>query len=453
MTPILEPKPNVRLHRGSPDKLLDKVCQMIADSQGAPFLLNFDERSIAGLLHEAKFARLEHLINADNVYDYGAVGCLENTMVGNDRSATVDLNLNFLKAVELTLGNGKNLVDYTDQLWGKAYKNVQKGPKTGDPRTFKTFDAFYAAFLEQVKFVIKEIISLYNEGVELRARYLPTPYLSTLVKGCAESGKDVTQGGAEIKFATIEGVTFATTVDSLLALKYLVYDTKKYTMTEVIEALRANWEGFEVMQAMAKNKAPKYGRDDAEADALAQKFMQFWANEVPKYTTPIGQVYRGGMLSWNYWVADGYILAASPDGRKRGQFLSNAICPSNGSDINGPTANSNSVGVALGGKTESGEYVNWLPNGASHTITMSPSLVRDEAHKGKLKSFLRGYVENGGTALQINVLDAETLRDAQKNPDEYRHLLVRVTGYNAYFTTIGRELQDEIINREQHGRF
>jgi formate C-acetyltransferase len=159
------------------------------------------------------------------------------------------------------------------------------------------------------------------------------------------------------------------------------------------------------------------------------------------------------MLSWNYWVADGYILAASPDGRKRGQFLSNAICPSNGTDINGPTANSNSVGIALGGKTESGEYVNWLPNGASHTITMSPSLVRDEAHKGKLKSFLRGYVENGGTALQINVLDAETLRDAQKNPDEYRHLLVRVTGYNAYFTTIGRELQDEIINRESHGRF
>jgi formate C-acetyltransferase len=309
--------------------------------------------------------------------------------------------------------------------------------------------------LEQVKFVIKEIIALYNEGVSLRAKYLPTPYLSCLVKGCAESGKDVTQGGAEIKFATIEGVTFATTVDSLLAIKYLVYDSKKYTMAELIEALKANWEvpKFAVMQAMAKNKAPKYGRDDTEADALAQRFMQFWANEVPKYTTPIGQVYRGGMLSWNYWVADGYILAASPDGRKRGQFLSNAICPSNGTDINGPTANSNTVGIALGGKTESGESVNWLPNGSSHTITMSPSLVRDEAHKGKLKSFLRGYVENGGTALQINVLDAETLRDAQKNPDEYRHLLVRVTGYNAYFTTIGRELQDEIINRESHGRF
>ena len=181
--------------------------------------------------------------------------------------------------------------------------------------------------------------------------------------------------------------------------------------------------------------------------------MSFWAAEVPKYTTPIGQIYRGGMLSWNYWVGDGYILAASPDGRRRGQFLSNAICPSNGADINGPTSNSNSVGIALGGKDASGAHVNCLPNGASHTITLSPSLIRDDAHRAKLKAFLKGYVENGGTALQINVLDVETLKDAQKNPEEYRHLLVRVTGYNAYFTSIGRELQNEIIERESHSRF
>jgi formate C-acetyltransferase len=453
MSPILEPKPNVRLHRGSPDKLLDKVCDMIAESQGAPFLLNFDERSVAGLLYEAKFARLEHLINADTVWDYAAVGCLENTMVGNDRSGTVDLNLNFLKAIELTLGNGKNIVPYTDQLWGKEYKNVQKGPKTGDPRNFKTFDEFYNAFLEQVKFIIGEIAALYNDGVALRAEFLPTPYLSCLVKGCAESGLDVTAGGAEIKFATIEGVTFATTVDSLLAVKYLVYDEKACAMEELLAALRDNWAGHEILQARAKYRAPKYGRNDAEADALAERFMRFWANEVPKYRTPIGQVYRGGMLSWNYWVSDGYILCASPDGRKRGQFLSNAICPSNGSDVNGPTANANSVGAALGGRDEQGEYVNWLPNGASHTITLSPSLVRDDDHRGKLKAFLRGYTENGGTALQINVLDPETLRDAQKNPEDYRHLLVRVTGYNAYFTSIGRELQNEIIERESHGQF
>jgi formate C-acetyltransferase len=453
MSPILEPKPNVRLHRNSPEKLLDKVADMIGTSQGAPFLLNFDERSMAGLLREAKSAGIENLINENNVYEYAAVGCLENTMVGNDRSSTVDLNLNFLKAVELTLGNGKDITVYKDQVWGKPYKNIQIGPKTGNPGNFKSFDEFYDAFIGQVRFIIKKIIGLYNEGDAVRAEFLPSPYLSCLVKGCAESGKDITQGGAEIRFVTLEGVTFATTIDSLLAIKYLVYDTKTCSMNELIRAQTDNWEGHEILQAKAKNKAPKYGRDDDDADLLARRFMEFWSTEVTKYQSPNGHTYRGGMLSWNYWVSDGYILCASPDGRKRGQFLSNAICPSNGADIKGPTSNGNSVGNALGGKDSNGAYVNYLPNGASHTITMSPSLMRDDEHRTKFKSFLRGYDENGGTALQINVLDAETLRDAQKNPEEYRHLLVRVTGYNAYFTSIGRELQNEIIERESHGRF
>jgi len=130
--------------------------------------------------------------------------------------------------------------------------------------------------------------------------------------------------------------------------------------------------------------------------------------------------------------------------------MSNAIGPSNGSDIKGPTAVTNSVGMALGGKTESGEYVNVLPNGASHTITFNPSILVDPEHKAKFKAYLRSYVENGGTALQINMLDVEMLKDAQKHPQSYTNLLVRVTGYNAYFNAIGRELQNEIIARESH---
>jgi formate C-acetyltransferase len=153
------------------------------------------------------------------------------------------------------------------------------------------------------------------------------------------------------------------------------------------------------------------------------------------------------MLSWNYWVSDGFILAASPDGRPKGRFLSNALCPSNGADTNGPTANVNSVGKVLAGEEHE---QNLLPNGASHTITFNPSLVRDPEHRQKFKAFLRGYDINGGTALQVNMIDAAMLRDAQAHPEGYRHLLVRVTGYNAYFTTVGRELQDEIIARESH---
>ena len=454
MSPILEPKPNVRLHENSPEALLDKVVDMISSSQGAPFLLNFDERSMAGLLEEARHANVEHLINEDNVFDYASVGCLENTMCGNDRSSTVDCNPNLVKAVELALGNGRDLITYTDALWGKPYASEQDAPQTGDPRTFSTFEEFYDAFVIQLGYVIRRMVALYERSTAVRAQYAPTPYLSCLVKGCAEQGLDCTQGGAELAFVTVEGVTFATTVDSLLAIKYLVFDQKLCTMDTLIIALKANWKGYEVLQAQAKNRAPKYGRDDDAADALAVRIMKDWSGEVWKHKTQSTNAqFRPGMLSWNYWIGAGFILPATPDGREHGQFLSNAICPVNGADTNGPTGNANSVGKALGGRNEIGVMQNMLPNGASHTITLSPSLMRDSEHREKLKAFLKGYIHNGGTALQINILDAEILKDAQKHPENYKNLLVRITGYNAYFTSIGRELQNEIIARESHNRY
>ncbi len=458
MSPILEPKPNVRLHRNSPEKLLDQIIDMISSSQGAPFLLNFDERSMAGLLREAKMSGNEKLINKGNVFDYASVGCMENTMVGNDRSGTVDNNLNLLKAVELALNNGRDLLPYIDEMTGKVEPIKQDGPETGNLKDLDTWDKFWNAYKEQTKYIVRRIVDLYELTESIRAKYCPTPYLSCLVRGCAEKGLDITQGGSELRFTTVEGVTFATTVDSLLAIKYLVYDKKESTLEEIVQALKDNWEGYDVLRAKAKNRAPKYGRDDYEADEMARKVMDMWANEVWKYKTKsTDRQFRPGMLSWNYWVGDGYVMAASPNGRKKGEFLSNAICPSNGADINGPTANVNSVGYVLGGKVDENngdffDYKNNLPNGASHTITFNPSLLRDEEHCNKFKAFLRGYAENGGTSLQINMLDADMLRDAQKHPQDYKNLLVRVTGYNAYFSGIGKELQDEIIARENHNK-
>ncbi|MRS02212.1 hypothetical protein EG832_03130 [bacterium] len=229
-------------------------------------------------------------------------------------------------------------------------------------------------------------------------------------------------------------------------------------MAELIKALKDNWVGHEVLQAKAKYKAPKYGRDDDDADKVGREVMDLWTSEVWKHKTKItNRQYRPGMLSWNYWISEGSVLAASADGRTKGQYLSNAICPSNGADINGPTANVNSVGKVLGGKADNGEgdwndYLNSLPNGASHTMTFNPSILKDTEHKTKFKAFLRGYIENGGTALQVNILDADMLREAQKHPQDYRHLLVRITGYNAYFVTVGRELQDEVIERISHNQ-
>lgn len=457
MSPILEPKPNVRLHKNSPEELLDRVVDMVSTSQGAPFLLNFDERSMAGMMREAKRANVSELINEDNVFDYVSVGCLENTMPGNDRSGTVDVNLNLLKAMELTYGNGKDFMPFYDPMSNTYSKQEQVSEKTGTLEQLDTFEKFYEAFKTQLKYVIKRMVTHYDKTESIRAKYNPTPYLSLLVNGCAEKGKDITEGGAQLGFVTVEGVTFATTVDSLLAIKYLVYDKKICTLEELVKALKADWKGYEKLQAQAQNRAPKYGRDDDEADAFAKEFMEFWAEETWKYkTTDTDRQFRPGMLSWNYWIGSGYILKASADGRNENKFLSNAICPSNGADINGPTSNSNSVGKALGGKGEHGDYgqyFNCLPNGASHTITFNTSVVKDPEHKSKFKAFLRGYIENGGTALQINILDPSVLRDAQEHPSEYKHLLVRVTGYNAYFTSIGRELQNEIIAREDHKGF
>ncbi len=456
MSPILEPKPNVRLHRASPEKLLDRVVEMIASSQGSPFLLNFDERAMAGMMLEARRSGVTNFINENNVFDYASVGCLENTMVGNDRSGTVDANLNLLKAVELTLTGGYDLLPFTDGITGKTDKPQRWGEPTGDPAQFATWEQFWQAYAAQTRHIIRRIVELYERSESIRAKYAPTPYVSCLVRGCAQKALDINEGGSELGYVTIEAVTYATTVDSLLAVKYLVYDEKVCTLAELVQALKDNWEGHAVLQARAQHKAPKYGRDDDNADLLACQVMELWTDETWKYKTrSTGRQFRPGMLSWNYWVADSFILPASPDGRPRGKFLSNALCPSNGADINGPTANVNSVGKVLGGKAVDGKgdwagYLNVLPNGGSHTMTFNPSILRDPEHREKFKAFLKGYIENGGSALQVNLIDAGLLRDAQQHPENYRHLLVRVTGYNAYFTSIGRELQNEIIARESH---
>jgi pyruvate-formate lyase len=456
MSPILEPKPNVRLQRGSPEKLLDRVVEMIASSQGSPFLLNFDERAMAGMMLEARKSGVPDLINENNVFDYASVGCLENTMVGNDRSGTVDANLNLLKAVELALTGGYDLIPFTNGITGRTDKLQRWGEPTGDPARFGTWEQFWQAYAAQTRAIIRRIVELYERSESIRAKYAPTPYVSCLVKGCARKGLDINEGGSQLGYVTIEAVTYATTVDSLLAVKYLVYDEKVCTMNELVQALKDNWDGHTVLQARAQHRAPKYGRDDDAADRLASQVMELWTDETWKYKTrSTSRQFRPGMLSWNYWVADSFILPASPDGRPRGKFLSNALCPSNGADTNGPTANVNSVGKVLGGRAADGKgdwagYLNVLPNGGSHTMTFNPSILRDLEHRQKFKAFLKGYIENGGSALQVNLVDADMLRDAQKHPENYRHLLVRVTGYNAYFTTIGRELQNEIIARESH---
>ncbi|MCD4752696.1 MAG: hypothetical protein K8R40_06470 [Anaerolineaceae bacterium] len=420
---LLEPKPNVRLHAKTPDRLLNRVVDMIAEAQGSPFLLNFDENSMAGL-------RWQGLPESD-LWDYAPVGCLENTLQGNDRSGTVDVNMNIAKAVELTLHDGKD-----------AASGKQIGPCTGNPRTFATFDNFFTAFRTQLKAIMEILVEANNIADSGRSRFEPTPYVSALVDGCLENGVDITAGGAHHNYLTIEGVALTTATDSITAVKRMVYDDEAVTMDELVQELDANFEGYESLRQTLLNKVPKYGNDDPYADDLAGKISRFWTKEAFQHVTPeTGKRYRGGYLSWNDWVAFAPKTAATPDGRKRGQFLSNGICPVNGADRLGPTAVVKSAG-RLGLET--------APNGSSQTMSFSPTMLASTENRRKLAGLLRAYNQIGGTCLQINVVSPDTLRAAQHDPESYSNLLVRVTGYNAYFVMLGKETQDEIIARESH---
>jgi formate C-acetyltransferase len=419
---LLEPKPNIRIHAGTSDRLLDRLVEMLAKAQGSPFLINFDENSIAGLRWQG--------LPEERLWDYAPVGCLENTLIGDDRSGTVDVNLNLAKAVELVLNDGR------DMATGK-----QIGPRTGDPEKFKDFPQFMEAFKQQLKTIMEQLIAANNMADAGRSRWEPVPYLSALVDGCLQNGKDCNAGGARYNFLTVEGVALATVADSLAAVKKLVYEDHQIEMGKLVEAIRANFEGQESLRRILISKAPKYGNDDGYADELAREVSRFWTEETFKHTSSTGKRYRGGYLSWNYWIAYAPTTAATPDGRCRGQFLSNAVCPVNGTDRKGPTSVIKSVGK-LGLET--------APNGASHTMSFSPNLLRNPEQRQKFKALLRAYGQVGGTCLQVNVIDADTLKEAQRFPDEYRNLLVRVTGYNAYFVGLGKEIQDEIIARESH---
>lgn len=417
---MLEPKINVRLHAQTPEDFLQFLIGMVSRAQGAPFLLNFDSMSIQALENAG--------ISHEEAVDYGVVGCLENTSQGNDRSGTVDVNINLAKPVEWVLFRGK------DPLSGEP-----AGLETPDPLAMKTFTEFKAAYLRQLGHLLRLGVDLYSQADELRARYEPVPYLSTMVRGCLESGRDVTQGGAKYNFVTVEGVGFATAADSLAAVKKLVFEDRKIPMAELIQAIRENFQGHEKLRLRLLNQAPKYGNDDPRVDEVAREVSRAWSQEVSTYLTHYtGRRFRAGYLSWNYFINFARTTAATPDGRRRGDFLSNAVGPSQGMDRKGPTAAFKSV-TGLGFDT--------VPNGASYTPSFSPATLRDPEHREKFAALLRSYEKLGGTAMQINMVSADLLQEAQKHPEQYQNLMVRVTGYNAYFTMIGKALQDEIIAR------
>ena len=419
---MLEPKLNLRIHSATPKELLFKTSQMIRDTQGSPFILNFDKVVIEALEGEG--------MSHEDAVDYGVVGCLENTAQGKDTSGTVDVHFNVAKSVELALNDGKD--------WRSGER---LGAATGDPLKFESFEQVMEAYKQQLKATIQYVTGITSACDALRGKYVPCPFLSAVIDGCMEKGRDIRDGGAIYNFTTFNGVGIATAADSLAAIKKVVFEDKRLTMEELLQVLRTNFEEKEDIRQLLLTRAPKFGNDDDYVDSIAREIFRFWCQELSQYVTPTGKRVRAGYLSWNHFIHDGAFTAATPNGRRAGEPISNGVCPSQGCDVKGPTAAMKSV-AKLG--------FDILPSGASHTISINPTALQTDEQLDKFAALLRTYNELGGTSLQFNVIDAETLRDAQRNPESYQNLLVRVTGYNAYFVGMSRALQDEIIARIEH---
>ena len=446
MHPLLEPDITVRLHDRTPDDFLMFLARMVSSGIGAvPFTISFDGRCTTAIRNGARRVGLEHVVNDDNAYDYVVSGFHENTMAGFDRSGTADNCINLVKALDLALSGGRGLKEPVDPLTGEAEKMSQNGPFTGDASQFGDFGRLWAAFSRQVQHVIDKCVDLHERCESIRSKFAPSPYLSCLVKDCVEQGTDVSRGGARLNLSTINAAGFATTVDSLLAIRYLVFEEQRCTMGDLIRALRNNWETQPGFHAAVRSKAPKYGRADASADDMARQVMDLWTAVVWKHRTlSTGRQFRPGMAVRSYWGGAGRILPATADGRKQGGLLSEGICPSPAMDIRGPLAAAYSVDTAMGGSSTE------LAGGAPHSMMLHPSVVSGGAGRSAFCRFLRQYIGRGGASLHFNIIDPVMLFDALADPDDYEDLLIWISGQKCRFVRVGKRLQERVISARVH---
>lgn len=449
MHPLLEPDITVRLHDGSPDDFLTFLAGIVSSNIGAvPFTMSFDGRCAAAMRNGARRAGLEHIVSGENAHEYVVSGFHETTMAGFDRSGTADNCINLVKALDLALSGGKGLREPTDPLTGEAEKMTQNGPFTGDAEHFGDFGRLWAAFSRQVQHVIDKCVDLHERCESIRAKFAPAPYLSCLVKDCVEQGTDVTRGGARLNLSTINAAGFATTVDSLLAIRFLVFEEQRCTMGDLIRALRNNWETQPGFHAAAKSKAPKFGRADAAADEMARQVMDLWMEGVWKHRTlSTGRQFRPGMAVRSYWGGAGCILSATADGRKHGGLLSEGICPSPGMDVRGPLAAGYSIDTAIGGNNTE------LAGGSTHSLILHPSVVSGVGGRTAFLRFLRQYIASGCASLHLNIVDPVMLFDALADPKGYEDLLIRIFGQKCRFVRMGKRLQARVISARVHEDF
>ena len=419
---LIQPSVCIQLSTDNPDNFLMSAVDVVKEGFGQPSMFNTDV-IIKEFLRAGKTTEDAHV--------GGPSGCVTISAFGKE-SCILTGYCNWPKILEVTLHNG------LDPKTGE-----QVGLKTGDPITFKSFDELFAAYKAQLKYFIDLKIKGNNIIERLYAEYMPAPFMSLLFDDCIKKGKDYHNGGPRYNSTYIQGVGMGTITDSLSAIKYNVFEKQKFTMKELLEGLQSDFEENEVMRMTLLNKTPKFGNDDDFADTLAKSVFDAYFEAIDGRPNTKGGEYRVNLLPTTVHVYFGQVTGATPDGRKSGAPLSDGISPSHGADKYGPTAVIKSVAKIDHYKT----------GGTLLNQKFMPEVLADQEGRRKLADLVKSYFKLGGHHIQFNVIKAETLRDAQENPENYQNLIVRVAGYSDYFVNIGKDLQNEILARTEQNRF
>jgi trans-4-hydroxy-L-proline dehydratase len=416
---ILQPSSMIQVSKKSPDRFIYKALDIIRTGFGQPSCFN-TEAIIQELLRQGKT-----LIDARNG---GASGCVETGAFGTEAYWLTGY-FNLPKILEVTLNNG----------FDKRTKKLV-GLKTGPVSDFKSFDEVVKAFELQVNYFADIKIRGNNIIERTFAGWLPVPFLSLLVEDCIPNGKDYNNGGARYNTSYIQGVGLGSITDMLTSIKYNIYDNKKISWRELATALEADFSGYESSQHELIYNTPKFGNDDDYADQQAVTVFEIFYDSVNGRPNTRGGVHRINMLPTTSHVYFGSVTGATADGRNAFLPLSEGISPFQGADHNGPTS-----------VIKSASKIDHLRTGGTLlNQKFSPSFFEDEESYEKLTALIRSYFSLDGHHVQFNVVNAETLREAQKNPERYRDLIVRVAGYSDYFNDLGEDLQNEIIRRTEH---
>ena len=468
--PLPQPSISIRVWNGSPEPLLIKAAALTRLGTGLPAYYN-DEIIIPSIMARG--------LTLEDARDYCIIGCVEPQKAGKTDGWHDAAFFNMCRPMELAFSNGYD-------------KGKKIGPDTGDVADMKSFEEFYEAYKAQQSYMIKLLVNANNAIDMAHAVRCPLPFQSCMVEDCIGRGKSLQEGGAIYNFTGPQGFGIANNTDGLIAIKKLVFEEKRFTLAELREALKANYgygvsgpaaerltteiacelasAGMDINEAairaiyeevtaqgslseatkaryreikrLIEEEAPKYGNDIYDVDMFARDVANSYTREVEKYKNPRGGIFQAGLYPVSANVPLGASTGATPDGRLAYTPLADGIGPASGRDIKGPTATANSVAKLEQGVASNGTLLNQK---------FHPSALIGMAGLSKFVSLIRSYFDQKGMHVQFNVVTRETLLDAQKNPEKYKTLVVRVAGYSALFTTLSRSLQDDIINRTEQG--